>query len=53
MTGAAVMKWRRTGLKTEPAFAAALRLKGDPYRRLLDLAESDDAELSRLIDDTR
>ncbi|MAF30462.1 MAG: phage capsid protein [Croceicoccus sp.] len=48
-----VMKWRRTGLKTEPAFAAALRLKGDPYRRLLDLAESDDAELSRLIDDTR
>ena len=48
-----VMKFRRTGLKTEPAFAAALRLKGDPYRRLLDLADCDDAALSRLIEDAR
>ena len=49
----AVMKWRRTGLKTEPAFAAALRLKGDPYKGLLDLADCDDAALSRLIEIAR
>ena len=47
------MKLRRTGLKTEPAFAAALRLKGDPYMGLLDLADCDDAALSRLIENAR
>jgi hypothetical protein len=38
----AVLALRGRGMKTEPAFAAALRLSGDPYRGLLELGERDD-----------
>ncbi|HEX7924915.1 MAG TPA: DUF4269 domain-containing protein, partial [Bradyrhizobium sp.] len=41
----AVGKLRADGLKTEPAFAAALGISGDPYRGLLELAAETDAEL--------
>ncbi len=46
---AIVMAFRREGLKTEPAFAAALRLQGDPYERLSNLSDLDDDALSHLI----
>lgn len=44
-----VMAFRREGLKTEPAFAAALKLQGDPYEVLLDIGDLDDDALSHLI----
>lgn len=44
-----VSKLRASGMKTEPAFAAAMMLDGDPYSVLLRLSfESDDQLLSRL-----
>ena len=46
---ATVMAFRREGLKTEPAFAAALKLQGDPYEVLLDISDLDDDALSLLI----
>lgn len=46
----AVMALRAKGQKTEPAFAAALGIEGDPYRALLDLETECDATLrSRLM----
>lgn len=41
-----VMRYRLDGLKTEPAFAAALGLAGDPYVAMLDLGERSDSELA-------
>jgi hypothetical protein len=46
---AAVMQRRNDGLKTEPAFAAALGLGGDPYAALLDLERQSDADLAALL----
>lgn len=44
-----VMDGRRRGAKTEPAFADALRLEGDPYAALLDIHSCDDEQLARLL----
>ena len=41
----AVLSLRAEGLKTEPAFAAALRLDGDPYLAMLALFPESDAQL--------
>ena len=45
----AVMAKRREGAKTEPAFAAALDLQGDPYQALLELEHWPDRALGELI----
>lgn len=45
----AVRQLRLEGLKTEPAFAAALRLEGDPFQALTDLSLADDPCLNRLL----
>jgi hypothetical protein len=46
---AAVMDGRRSGMKTEPAFAAALNLSGDPYQALLDMERWSDDALASLL----
>jgi hypothetical protein len=46
---AAILRERARGAKTEPAFAAVLRLKGDPYLAILDLERCDDGQLSHLL----
>jgi hypothetical protein len=45
----AVLAQRRRGMKTEPAFAAALGLNDDPYLALLDLGEQDDETLVSVL----
>ncbi|MDQ0512489.1 DUF4269 domain-containing protein [Ancylobacter amanitiformis] len=50
---AAIRVLRGDGLKTEPAFARALGLDGDPYAALLALHARDDAELLKRIDHSR
>ncbi len=46
---AAVIAHRQAGLKTEPAFAAALRTGGDPYDTLLALEQRSDSDLANLL----
>jgi len=46
---AAVLALRQRGMKTEPAFAAVLGLKGDPYVALLDLGEQGDQLLISVL----
>jgi hypothetical protein len=41
----AIMELRGRGVKTEPAFASALGLRGDPYQLLLDLYPETDDQL--------
>ena len=45
----AIRELKRSGLKTEPAFARYFGLAGDPYRRLLEIEPLSDHELRRLI----
>jgi hypothetical protein len=45
----AVMRLKREGLKTEPAFAKVLLLSGDPYVALLELESLGDAQLLEVI----
>ncbi|NEZ57725.1 DUF4269 domain-containing protein [Leptolyngbyaceae cyanobacterium CCMR0081] len=44
-----VKKLKQDGMKTEPAFAFALGLEGDPYKALLALEIKTDAEISDLV----
>lgn len=44
-----VLQLKRTGIKTEPAFAKALGLSGEPYNAILDLESKSDEELSSLL----
>lgn len=46
---AAVLALRQRGMKTEPAFAAALELRGDPYLALLDLGDQGDQTLVSVL----
>jgi hypothetical protein len=45
----AVTTLRRSGLKTEPAFARALDLDGDPYERLWTLSWREDDDLRSVL----
>lgn len=45
----AVRDLREDGMKTEPAFARALGLRGDPHERLWALSWCDDAELRVIL----
>ncbi|GAA4445379.1 hypothetical protein GCM10023156_04920 [Novipirellula rosea] len=44
------MELKQSGLRTEPAFAEALGLSGDPYVAILGLERSDDTELLELTE---
>lgn len=45
----AIRALKRAGVATEPAFARAFGLRGDPYRVLADLADLSDEALGRLV----
>lgn len=47
----AVLRLKRDGMKTEPAFAKVLSLPGDPFVALLELDSMDDARLQEVIDE--
>jgi predicted metalloenzyme YecM/ribosomal protein S18 acetylase RimI-like enzyme len=44
-----VLSLKKSGLKTEPAFAKALDLSGDSYESLLDLSELSEVELRQTL----
>lgn len=44
-----IIDLKKSGLKTEPAFAKLLGLQGNPYQALLDLEGLSDEELIKLI----
>jgi hypothetical protein len=43
-----VIELKESGLKTEPAFAALLKLEGDPFEAMLELEKLSDEELAAL-----
>ena len=43
-----VIELKRSGQKTEPAFATLLKLDGDPYEAMLELEDLSDEELASL-----
>ena len=45
-----IKKLKRAGLKTEPAFAKYLGLKGDPFEEMLKLSLQSEEELFKLIE---
>ncbi|WP_272874671.1 DUF4269 domain-containing protein [Roseomonas haemaphysalidis] len=45
----AVMRQRHRGAKTEPAFAAVLARRGDPFQAMLELEGQPDAALAALL----
>ena len=47
-----IMAIRKKGIKTEPAIAQALKLKGDPYQELLNLSSVNNQFLINLIEST-
>lgn len=49
---AAIMNRRRSGMKTESAFAEVLNLSGNPYQALLDIETWSNDALTRLLADT-
>lgn len=44
-----IKKLKRSGRKTEPAFAKYLKLKGDPFEELLKLSFLSEKELLKFI----
>ena len=50
---ATVLDLKRSGVKTEPAFASALGLAGDPYEAVLELDRWSDAALRDLVEGSR
>ena len=44
-----ILRLKQHGLKTEPAFAQALGLSGDPYVSILDLESMSDDDLAHMI----
>lgn len=44
-----VVELKQRGVKTEPAFAQLLGLRGEPYEAMLELGECSDEELRRLL----
>lgn len=44
-----IRRLKNKGMKTEPAFAYALGLKGDPYAELLKLADRSEEALADLV----
>ncbi|MNJ92627.1 hypothetical protein D3C87_103010 [compost metagenome] len=44
-----ILELRKNGLKTEPAFAKALNISGDPYGALLELHAKSENELKHLL----
>ena len=45
-----VHRLKQRGLKTEPAFAKALNLDGDPYQAILDLENETEVSLRKLLE---
>ncbi|GAA0755735.1 DUF4269 domain-containing protein [Clostridium sartagoforme] len=45
-----IIDLKENGLKTEPAFAKILNLKGNPYNELLKLEKLDDIEIMNLLE---